>query len=97
MLLLLPQHCLKAIYDNFRELLGPLVKYYLVEISIFQTFSQKMSSGSAVMTALLLLPQHCLKATFDNFVELLGLLGQILPCGNIKFSHLHPKDNVGVL
>jgi hypothetical protein len=56
-----------------------------------------MGIGSAVMTALLLLPQHYLKAIFDNFGELLGLLGQILPCGNIKFSHLHPKVNVGVL
>jgi hypothetical protein len=44
------------------------------------------------MIVLLLLPQHCLKAIFDNFGELLGLLGQILPCGNIKFSNLQPKD-----
>jgi hypothetical protein len=55
-LLLLPQHCLKAIFDHFGELL------VLAEISNFQTFNQKMSSGSTLMTALLLLPQHCLKA-----------------------------------
>ncbi len=44
------------------------------------------------MTVLLLLPQHCLKAILDNFHELLGLLSQILPCGNVKFSNLQPKD-----